>query len=161
MNSSPIQPQLAALAPWLEYPRGEPVTPHPETSAPALDRFLAAWATLTPEQREEVFTSTFDVTPSCVPYVSIHLFGEENFKRGAFMAGLQARYQQTGFITGGELPDHLAVLLRFAARTDEAERRDLVRFCLLGPVARMRDALGEANPYRFLLEAVLDTLRSA
>jgi nitrate reductase molybdenum cofactor assembly chaperone NarJ/NarW len=127
----------------------------------ALDRFASCLAALSQEEREELYTTTFDVTPACVPYVSIHLFGEENFKRGEFMAGLQARYQQTAFTTAGELPDHLSVLLRFAAHTDEAERRELVEFCLLGPVGKMIGALSEANPYRALLEAVRDTLQAA
>jgi len=126
----------------------------------ALQRFASAISALTPDEREELYTATFDVTPSCVLYVSIHLFGEENFKRGEFMAGLQARYQQVGFATQGELPDHLSVLLRFTAQTDEAERRELIQFCLLGPLAKMIAALSEANPYRALLEAVRDTLQA-
>lgn len=103
---------------------------------------------------QELYTATFDVTPVCVPYVSIHLFGEENFKRGEFMAALNARYVETGFATNGELADHIAVLLRFAAQVDEVERRELAEFCLLGPLEKMIAALPEANPYRQVLEAV-------
>jgi len=114
-----------------------------------------------PEEREELFTSVFDVSPACVPYVSVHLLGEENFKRGAFMAALHRRYQETGFSTGGELPDHLAVLLRFAAETHEAERRELVQFCLLGPLDRMIEALAAENPYCGLLATVREVLRAA
>ena len=132
-----------------------------DAATTALDRFAAALSALTPDGREELYTGTFDVTPSCVMYVSIHLFGEENFKRGEFMAGLHARYQQAGFSTLGELPDHLSVLLRFAAQVDDAERRELAEFCLLGPIGKMIAALNEANPYRALLEAVRDTLQAA
>ena len=132
-----------------------------EAATAALERFAVAISALTRDEREELYTGTFDVTPSCVLYASIHLFGEENFKRGEFMAGLQARYQQAGFSPMGELPDHLSVLLRFAAQTDDAERRELVQFCLLGPLGKMIAALNEANPYRALLEAVRDTLQAA
>jgi len=132
-----------------------------DAATTALERFASAISALTPDAREELYTGTFDVTPSCVLYVSIHLFGEENFKRGEFMAGLQARYQQAGFSPKGELPDHLSVLLRFAAQTDDAERRELVQFCLLGPIGKMMAALSEANPYRALLEAVRETLQAA
>jgi nitrate reductase molybdenum cofactor assembly chaperone NarJ/NarW len=127
----------------------------------ALQRFVGAMSALSPDEREELYTATFDVMPACVPYVSIHLFGEENFKRGEFMAGLQARYAEAGFSAGGELPDHLCVLLRFAAQAGETERRELVEFCLLGPLGRMMEGLSEANPYRALLESVRETLQSA
>jgi nitrate reductase molybdenum cofactor assembly chaperone len=130
-------------------------------SKSALQRFATAMSALTSDEREELYTATFDVTPACVAYVSIHLFGEENFKRGEFMAGLQARYAQAGFNAGGELPDHLAVLLRFAAETDEVERRELTEFCLLGPLGKMIAALSEANPYRALLETVREVLEAA
>lgn len=116
---------------------------------------------LSSDEREELYTATFDVTPACVAYVSIHLFGEENFKRGEFMAGLNARYAQAGFPTHGELPDHLCLLLRFAAETSEAERRELTEFCLLGPLGKMITALSEDNPYRALLETVRGVLRAA
>ena len=126
-----------------------------------LERFASAISALTADEREELYTGTFDVTPACVLYVSIHLFGEENFKRGEFMAGLLARYAQAGFDRAGELPDHLSVLLRFAAQTDDAERRELAEFCLLGPLGKMIAAVQETNPYRALLEAVRETLQAA
>jgi nitrate reductase delta subunit len=116
---------------------------------------------LSQDEREELYTATFDVTPACVPYVSIHLFGEENFKRGEFMAALSARYAAAGFETRGELPDHLSVLLRFLAQTDEAERRELVQFCLLGPLGKMIVSLSDENPYRALLKAVREVLTVA
>ena len=136
-------------------------TPCRDASAPVLSRFVQSISALTMDEREELYSATFDVTPSCVLYVSIHLFGEQNFKRGEFMATLQARYQQAGFDPRGELPDHLSALLRFAARTDEVERRDLVQFCLLAPVAKMIAALSESNPYHALLEAVREALQAA
>ena len=61
-----------------------------DAATTALARFAAGMSPLTTDEREELYTATFDVTPACVPYVSIHLFGEENFKRGEFMAALHA-----------------------------------------------------------------------
>ena len=162
--------QLQTLARLLEYPAGRgdiPVAPvHNDVgdrnvAAPSYDRFACAFSALSQDEREELYTATFDVTPACVPYVSIHLFGEENFKRGEFMAALNARYVAAGFDTRGELPDHIAVLLRFLAETDEVERRELVEFCLLGPLAKMIAALMGENPYRGLLEAAHEILRAA
>lgn len=142
--------QLQTMARLLEYPTGQDYT-----------AFSPALAALSQDEREELYTATFDVTPACVPYVSIHLFGEENFKRGEFMAALRARYTAAGLETCGELPDHLSVLLRFLAQTDETERRELVQFCLLGPLGKMIASLSDENPYHALLEAVREVLAGA
>jgi nitrate reductase molybdenum cofactor assembly chaperone len=158
MSTNPFTTKLSALAGLLEYP-GTGFGDRMSHGGPAAPRFAAGIASFTPDECEELYTSTFDVTPSCVLYVSIHLFGEENFKRGEFMAGLQARYQEAGFSATGELPDHLSVLLRFAAQAGNAERREIAEYCLLGPVAKMIAILNVANPYRALLEEVREALQ--
>ncbi len=124
-----------------------------------LAEFQQALSELDQDQREELYTATFDVMPRCVPYVSIHLFGEENFKRGEFMAALNSQYELQQFDTEGELPDHLAVILGYAASLNEPARRELVEFCLLGPLAKIHSALPDDHPYRFALVALDDTLR--
>jgi len=162
--------RLQTLARLLEYPawsnadtlvRAVVLPDDSADKSVRVTEFARAFAALSQDEREELYTATFDVTPTCVPYVSIHLFGEEHFKRGEFMAALSARYAKAGFETRGELPDHLSALLRFLAQTDEAERRELVRFCLLGPLNKMIAALAEENPYRALLEAVREVLTAA
>ena len=72
------------------------------------------------EGMEEVYTRTFDITPTTNLYVGYHLFGE-SFKRGAFLARLQERYCAIGFMPGTELADHVSVMLRFASIADDAE----------------------------------------
>jgi nitrate reductase delta subunit len=131
---------------------------HPSES---LDGFACAMRGLPPEDREEIHAATFEITPSCVPYVSIHLFGEENFKRGEFMAALLARYAETGFDRGGELPDHIANLLRYFDTCDKEEQRELAAHCLLTPLEKMTAALSEANPYSPLLTATTAAVRDA
>lgn len=126
----------------------------------ALVAFRGAICALSQDEREELYTATFDVTPRCVPYVSIHLFGEENFKRGEFMAALHSQYALQGLDTGGELPDHLAVLLGYAATLGEPARRELVEFCLLGPLGKIIGSVPDEHPYRFVLTAVDATLRA-
>jgi nitrate reductase molybdenum cofactor assembly chaperone len=126
-----------------------------------LAAFRAALRVLEPEAREELYTGTFEVTPRCVPYVSIHLFGEENFKRGEFMAALHHRHASLDLDPGVELPDHLAVMLRYAAALQEPQRRELVEYCLLGPLAKMINLLSHNEPYRHLLECVDEVLRAA
>ena len=163
-NTTPAA-ALALLSRLLCYPGGDfdsvLVQALETMDSLPLIAFRSAMDDLTRDQREELYTATFDVTPRCVPYTSIHLFGEENFKRGEFMASLHHEYEKVGFATHGELPDHLAVLLRYAATLVEPARRELVAFCILGPLAKITNALPEDHPYRFVLDAVDETLRSA
>jgi nitrate reductase delta subunit len=160
MSMTTLTTNLNILAGLLQYP-GTGFNDRLAQGAGLAPGFAAAISPLSPDEREELYTGTFDVTPACVLYVSIHLFGEENFKRGEFMASLQSRYQEAGFNTDGELPDHLSTLLRYAAQAGETERRELAEYCLLGPVSKMMAALNPAHPYRALLETVLVTLQAA
>ncbi|MEI6606409.1 MAG: molecular chaperone TorD family protein [Verrucomicrobiota bacterium] len=158
----PLATSLALLARLLSYPDADFDALMDQALATMdslpLIAFGSAFGALSHDAREELYTATFDVTPSCVPYVSIHLFGEENFKRGEFMAALHSQYAQSGFETFDELPDHIAVLLRYAATLGEPARRELVEFCLLGPLVKITAALPGEHPYHFVLDAVVETL---
>src|SRR5690554_3082449 len=61
---------------------------------------------------EELYAATFDLKPVCYPYVGYQLFGD-TYKRGEFLARLNARYRESGFVAQGELPDHLSLILRY------------------------------------------------
>jgi len=156
--------ELALLGRLLSYPGAdfEQVLAQALATVDSLPllAFHSAIHALTQDEREELYTATLDVTPRCVPYVSIHLFGEENFKRGEFMAALHSQYERQDFDTGGELPDHLAILLRYASVLAEPERRELVEFCLLGPLRKMVESLAGGHPYGFLLQAVDEVLHA-
>lgn len=128
-------------------------------AAEAISDFLGEVGGLSLDRVEEIYTRTFDLNPQCVPYVSVHLFGEENFKRSQLMAGLAEAYSKAGHTWGGELPDHIAVILCFAPNFSDEEWRDVVQFCLLAPLGKMiRQLERSANPYRHLLRAIQLTL---
>lgn len=110
---------------------------------------------MVPGKREELHTGTFELNPSCVLYISVHLFGEESFKRANLMTGLEEAYQAAGFLRGNELPDHLGVVLRFAPHFSDAEWKDLVQWVLVDSIRKMHETLVRGNnPYRYLLAAV-------
>jgi nitrate reductase delta subunit len=125
-----------------------------------------------PAHLEELYTGTFDLQAVCYPYVGYHLFGD-SYKRGMFMAQLNAGYREKGFSTGKELPDHVAVILRFLASVPEAERNgttapdDEFGQALLGEglipalnkMARAFDDQSD-NPYAGVLRALLLVLHS-
>lgn len=125
-------------------------------AAACLERVATFLATSRLGVVQEVFTSTFDLQPSCCPYVGYQLFGE-SYKRAAFLVKLQSEYRQRGFVPGVELADHVAVILEFLSRLeDEGLARDLMAECLAPAVAKMHASLGAAgNPYGDVLQALL------
>jgi nitrate reductase delta subunit len=92
---------------------------------------------------EEVYTSTFDLNAVCYPYVGYHLFGDGNH-RGMFLAGLKEHYQVSGFSAGNDLPDHLGVMLRYLARSqDEGEKEELLFLCMIPALKKMLEGFGD------------------
>jgi nitrate reductase delta subunit len=123
-----------------------------------LDGFVAHAERARPHEMEELYSSTFDLDPACAPYVGHHLCGESP-QRGAFMARLADVYRQDGFAEGrpqGELPDHLAVVLRYlAAVPSGAARQALLVDGLVPALDRMLAAeLEPGNVYRSVLAAL-------
>lgn len=129
------------------------------SASEALSLFLKNVQKESLKDLKEIYTRTFYVFPQCIPYVSVHLFGEESFKRAEIMAGLQEVYQKKKFDSGKELPDHLAVILRFAPHFSSEEWQDMVHFCLKKSVETMVQNLKKAkNMYRFVLQAIRSVL---
>lgn len=121
----------------------------------ALEQFAEHMEALSPGQAREQYTRAFDLSPLAVPYLSVYLFGAENPQRGQFMAGFSGAYAEAGHDTDGELPDHLAVVLAYAATAPEDTWEEIERLCLPAPLKLMRLALGEAdNPYHFVLHSL-------
>lgn len=161
---------LRALATLCEYPTADSskdvqgateAVAALEEALPAVNqyRYVAAVEELGIDARQELFVSTFELGAACVPYVSVHLFGEESFKRGAFLSALRGRMGELGFDVGRDLPDHIATMLRFLAVLDRDEAETLVHYCLLGAVTKMRGLLSEGHAYRALLDTVEGVLR--
>jgi nitrate reductase assembly molybdenum cofactor insertion protein NarJ len=122
-------------------------------------------------QLQEAYTRAFDLDtlsdlePTCYPYVGHHLF-DENPKRSAFILGLNERFRRHGFSAGGELPDHLVVILRFAASCDDDGLvdeilSDAVVPSLRGMVGHHHASAGEPGTARERYQLVLKALLTA
>ena len=114
------------------------------------------WVDKTPlEEMEETYTSTFDLKPVCYPYLGYQFFGE-SYKRGAFMAKLKEEYQREGFSEGNELPDHMAVVLRFLSVLQDEERCNvLIKDGLIPVLNKMRGFFKDGeNPYSHVIDAL-------
>ncbi|MCL4508468.1 MAG: molecular chaperone TorD family protein [Chloroflexi bacterium] len=96
------------------------------------------WLEETPAGRvEEVYTATFDLDVSRCLYTGYHLFGE-TYQRSLFLIGLKEWFAAAHFSCEGELPDHLAVLLRFLAVCDDGDRRnELIQDALLPALTKI------------------------
>jgi nitrate reductase delta subunit len=115
------------------------------------------WVQQEPLSRlEEIYTSTFDLQGICCLYVGHQLFGD-NYQRSWFMARLNEAYYAKGYSTGCELPDHLAVILRFLAGCERDEfSQVLLEEGLVPAVSKMIQAfdVDGAHPYRQLLNSL-------
>ncbi len=110
---------------------------------------------------QEVYTSTFDLQAACYPYAGYHLFGE-SYRRGEFLAKLKTRYLAVGFSSGSELPDHVPMILRYLAKLQDLDERNvIISECLLPAVTQMETHLNHENPYLNVLQSLLVVLRTA
>jgi nitrate reductase delta subunit len=119
-----------------------------------IDEFLSRIKGFSIDEIQEVYTATYDLSPVCSLNIGIHLFGEEDYKRGNFMAALKSAYERNNFSCGNELPDFLPYMVKYLLVADETERRELIGYCLLNALEKMISLLDEKNPYHWLLSGV-------
>jgi len=172
---------LHLFAQLLDYPHTDLTGVAAAGAFLAAERSAEAAATLhefetfvasTPLPRlEEIYTSVFELDATCHPYVGYHLFGE-SYKRSAFLLGLKDRYRPYQIDNGVELPDHLAVMLRFlAVHEDWAECQEIITEALHPALHQMLHnkedeppdpAIPKQEPpgeeYRSLLQALYEVL---
>lgn len=161
-----ILPQIGAL---LEYPRSDLREILPalilrleSVSVSAVDNlkvFSLKMKRMEPALWQEYYVQTFDLMPSCALYLSMHLFGEESFKRAELMAGLKSVYERRDRFPLSELPDHLAVVLKKNVLLSPEEWREFVSLCLMPALVLMIKKMEkEGHPYGFVLKALRELL---
>jgi nitrate reductase molybdenum cofactor assembly chaperone NarJ/NarW len=125
---------------------------------PALTRFLDHLdVTPLPELAAD-YVATFDHRKRCCLYLTYYAYGDTR-KRGMALLRFKHAYRIAGYaLDDAELPDHLAVVLEFAATVDPKIGRRLLIEHRAG-LELLRLALRDANsPYADVLEAVSATL---
>jgi len=139
----------------------------PEAAA-HLGKFAAFAEVTSLERVQEVFVGIFELNATCHPYIGYHLFGE-SYKRSVFLLGLKEQLDARGLSYGTELPDHLAVLLRFLSICDDdALAEELIRVAMLPALDKMSGARkeddapksGEPDPQRSGFKAYQDVLQA-
>jgi nitrate reductase delta subunit len=107
---------------------------------------------------EQDYVETFDLRRRCSLYLTYYAYGDTR-KRGQALLTFKHAYRKAGLVLDeGELPDHLSVVLEFAATADLAAGRKLLldhRAGLELLALALRDA---RSPYAAAVEAVTATL---
>jgi len=119
-------------------------------AAAPMARFAAFLQEQAPARLEELYTATFDLQPLCHPYVGYLLYGESQ-QRTLFLIRLHQLFREHGFEPGGELPDHLATLLRFVGTVADPKCcQELIRDGLLPALEKLTGGLEAEQPYAAL-----------
>jgi len=129
----------------------------PAVAAP-LHRFLDHAAATPPQRLAEDYVATFDHRKRCCLYLTYYTHGDTR-KRGLALLRLKQLYAAAGLrLSDAELPDHLAVVLEFAATGDPVAGRRLLVEHRAG-IELLRLALRDArSPWADVLDSVSATL---
>ncbi|BFO18541.1 hypothetical protein SHKM778_49290 [Streptomyces sp. KM77-8] len=129
----------------------------PEPVAQPLLRFTAHAERTAGADLAAAYVATFDHRKRCCPYLTYYAHGDTR-KRGLALLRLKQTYAAAGRrLTDDELPDHLAVVLEFAA-TDPAAGHRLLTEHRAG-LELLRLALtDDAAPWSHVLDSVSATL---
>jgi nitrate reductase molybdenum cofactor assembly chaperone NarJ/NarW len=126
MSRRGAPPELFAIASLLlRYPSasalerdaeiGEAVATLPARLRGPFERFLAHRSEAPPLDLEREYVETFDTRRRCTLNVSYYLYGDTR-RRGVALLRLKRMYAAAGLVLDSdELPDHLPVMLEFAA----------------------------------------------
>ena len=132
------------------------LAPEVPEAATLLEGFRDAAQVLGLGALEEAYIQTFEMQAEAALYIGHQLFGEE-WRRGAFMACLKERYQECGFSSGAELPDHVSVILRFLeVEQPGPEKEELIGDCIVPALHKVLRAMeGKKTPYGDVVQALL------
>ncbi len=155
------------MSDWLNYPTEKVKLKSGENSElikenypeiePLINDFVNFYQNSSIDRLEEIYTSTFDLNPTCYPYVGYQLFGD-GYQRGEFLVKLKAKYVETGFNSDSkELADHLTIILEFLATLNSSEilGQELIIDGLIPTLEKIKEGFTDSNNYGQLLEGLL------
>jgi nitrate reductase delta subunit len=137
---------------------GDVVSTLPPESASGLTQFLDYLNEADPMEAQKHYVETFDMRRKCSPYLTYWTHGDTR-NRGMALLHFKQVYRELGLsLDGSELPDHLAVVLEFAANDEAAELGNALLAEHRGVIALLHSALDAVeSPYAHVVSAVLST----
>jgi nitrate reductase molybdenum cofactor assembly chaperone NarJ/NarW len=123
-----------------------------------LREFCRWWAAEDPLSLQQHYVETFDLHKRCGLYLTFYGDGDRR-ERGLALLRLKRLYRAAGLpLEGPELPDHLPVMLEFAATAPDG-RGEIVLREHRAALELLRESLQErGSPYAQVLAAVSTTL---
>jgi nitrate reductase delta subunit len=104
------------------------------------------------------YVETFDLRRKCCLYLTYFAYGDTR-KRGVALLSFKQAYRAAGIeLTAAELPDHLCVVLEFAATADGEQGRRLLLEHRAGLEVLRLALLDAGSPYAGAVAAVCATL---
>lgn len=129
----------------------------PSPARDSLSAFLSWWLAQPPGDLQRAYVDTFDFSRRTALDLTYYTHGDRR-QRGLALLDLRRRYSAAGLeLEGPELPDHLPVMLEFAARAPEAGGELLADFRPVIELLRMSLERAE-SPYAALLAALCTCL---
>jgi nitrate reductase molybdenum cofactor assembly chaperone NarJ/NarW len=130
----------------------------PEPLRIPLDRFIQHLTTVDLLEQQENYVATFDMKRKTSLFLTYWTQGDTR-NRGTAILRFKQAYLESGWEMGNEeLPDHLAVLLEYAAIADHLTGEALL-IEHEGPIQLLRDALAKLEShYVDVIDVVLATL---
>ncbi|HXX00646.1 MAG TPA: nitrate reductase molybdenum cofactor assembly chaperone [Candidatus Acidoferrales bacterium] len=118
-----------------------------------LQHFVEQTRSLSLEDLQVLYTTTFDLDPVCSLEIGWHLFGE-NYERGEFLVRMRGELRRLGVKESTELPDHLSHALEALGRMEPDEAADFAAACLFPALDKMAAGIkGKSNPFENVLSA--------
>lgn len=151
--------QLEAVAALFTYPRVdyssavENAMACSGSASPALFEFAREVPGIPLSGLQELYTTTFDLSPVCALDLGWHLFGED-YKRGLFLARMRRELLVHGIPESGELPDHLSRALLLLARMGLTQSEEFASVIVAPALERMLKCMPSGNLFTCLLLAV-------
>jgi nitrate reductase assembly molybdenum cofactor insertion protein NarJ len=131
---------------------------YPE-AALEIEPFVNYMLSHTEDEREELYTKTFDVQPICYLDLGYVIFGED-YKRGAFLLHMQEEQLKEGNDCGTDLSDNICNMLTLYAKSDNQALMDELAVKILIP--GLEKMIGEFKQARVELKVkVLKKLHKA
>ncbi len=130
----------------------------PSPAAGHLSAFVSWFTGQEADALERHYVETFDLRRRSSLYLTYYLHGDTR-RRGMALLTLAQRYRAAGWETdGGELPDHLPVVLEFAALTGPGRGEAPLRQHRRGIELVHRALVDAESPYRHVLAALTELL---